>query len=84
MGPDFDLQAMQRIKRFLVDHPAGHLHVVTGYTSMQGLAWLARMATKRPVTVIVGGLRRGMDSSEARDTAEVAEFLSRPDVRIIN
>ena len=72
---------MARIERFLADHPAGHLHVVTGYTSM---AWLARRAAKRPVTLVVGDLRTGMDNFEARDTAEAAEFISRPDVRILN
>ena len=75
---------MARIERFLADHPAGHLHVVTGYTSMAGLAWLARRAAKRPVTVVVGDLRTGMDNFEARDAAEAAEFISRPDVRILN
>lgn len=75
---------MARIERFLDDYPAGHLHVVTGYTSMAGLAWLARRAAKRPVTVVVGDLRTGMDNFEARDAAEAAEFISRPDVRILN
>lgn len=84
MGPGFDFDAMARIERFLDDYPAGHLHVVTGYTSMAGLAWLARRAAKRPVTVVVGDLRTGMDNFEARDAAEAAEFISRPDVRILN
>ncbi len=51
---------------------------------MAGLAWLARKAAKRQVTVIVGDLRTGMDKFEARDAAEAAEFISRPDVRILN
>ena len=84
MGPGFDSQAMARIERFMADYPAGHLHVVTGYTSMAGLAWLARKAAKRPVTVVVGDLRTGMDKFEASDAAEAAEFISRPDVRILN
>ena len=75
---------MARIERFLADHPAGHLHVVTGYTSMAGLAWLSRRAAKRPVTVVVGDLRTGMDNFEASDAAEAAELISRPDVRILN
>ncbi|MCY3861532.1 MAG: phospholipase D family protein [bacterium] len=75
---------MARIERFLADHPAGHLHVVTGFASMAGLAWLARKAAKRPVTVVIGDLRTGMDKFEARDAAEAAEFISRPDVRILN
>lgn len=75
---------MARIERFLADYPAGHLHVVTGYTSMAGLAWLASRAAKRPVTVVVGDLRTGMDNFEARHAAEAAEFISRPDVRILN
>lgn len=84
MGPGFDSHAMARIERFLADHPAGHLHVVTGFASMAGLAWLARKAAKRPVTVVIGDLRTGMDKFEARDAAEAAEFISRPDVRILN
>ena len=84
IGRDFDSQAGARIERFLADHPAGHLHVVTGFTSMAGLAWLARKAAKRPVTVVVGDMRTGMDNFEARDAAEAAEFISRPDVRILN
>ena len=51
---------------------------------MAGLAWLARRAAKRPVTVVVGDLRTGMDNFEGRDAAEAAEFISRPDVRILN
>ena len=51
---------------------------------MAGLAWLARKAAKRPVTVVIGDLRTGMDNFEARDAAEAAEFISRPDVRILN
>ena len=75
---------MARIERFLADHPDGHLHVVTGYASMAGLAWLARKAANRPVTVVIGDMRTGMDQFEARDAAEAAEFISRPDVRILN
>jgi phosphatidylserine/phosphatidylglycerophosphate/cardiolipin synthase-like enzyme len=75
---------MARIERFLDGYPAGHLHVVTGYASMAGLAWLARRAAKRPVTVVVGDLRTGMDNFESSDAAEAAEFISRPDVRILN
>ncbi|MXW42549.1 MAG: NgoFVII family restriction endonuclease [Acidimicrobiia bacterium] len=84
MGFGFDTQVMKRIERFLVDYPIGHLHVVTGYTSMAGLAWLARKAAKRPVTVVIGDLRTGLDNFEARDAAEVVKFISRPDVRILN
>lgn len=84
MGSGFHSQAKARIERFLADHPAGHLHVVTGYASMAGLAWLARKAAKRPGTVVIGDLRTGMDKFESRDAAEAAEFISRPDVRILN
>ena len=51
---------------------------------MAGLAWLSRRASKRPITLVVGDLRTGMDNFEARDAAEAAEFILRPDVRILN
>lgn len=34
--------------------------------------------------MVVGDLRTGMDNFEASDAAEAAEFVSRPDVRILN
>ncbi|MCY3966991.1 MAG: phospholipase D family protein [bacterium] len=84
MVSGFDSLAGARIERFLADYPAGHLHVVTGYTSMAGLAWLARRAVKRPVTVVIGDLRTGMDNFDARDAAKVVQFVSRSDVQILN
>lgn len=84
MGSSFDYQAMARIERFLTDYPVGHLHVVTGFASMAGLTWLARRTTNRPVTLVIGDMRTGMDQFDADDAAEAAAFMSRPDVRIIN
>jgi phosphatidylserine/phosphatidylglycerophosphate/cardiolipin synthase-like enzyme len=84
MAVEFDHWAMARIERFLADYPAGHLHVVTGFASMAGLAWLARLTGRRPVTVAIGDLRTGMDNFVARDAAEAAAFVNRSDVRVLN
>ena len=84
MGSGFDSQAMARVERYLADYPAGHLHVVTGFASMAGLAWLARKTAKRPVTLVIGDLRTGMDNFDACDASEAADFISRPDVRVLN
>ena len=84
MAADFDHWAMARIERFLADYPAGHLHVVTGFASMAGLAWLARLTERRPVTIVIGDLRTGMGNFEARDAAEAAAFVKRSDVRVLN
>ncbi len=59
MADAFDVPARIRIEQFLKDYPVGDLHVITGYTSMAGLAWLARNAPKRQVTIVVGDLRSG-------------------------
>ena len=75
---------MARIERFLADYPAGHLHVVTGFASMAGLAWLARLTERRPVTVVIGDLRTGLTNFEARDAAKAVEFVSRSDVQVLN
>lgn len=50
---------------------------------MAGLAWLARLTAKRPVTVVIGDLRTGMDNFGARDAAAAA-FVRRSDVRVLN
>lgn len=84
MGSGFDSQAMARIERFLTDYPVGHLHVATGFSSMAGLVWLARRTTQRPVTLVIGDMRTGMDQFDDNDAAEAFKFMSRPDVRIIN
>ena len=84
MAVEFDHWAMARIERFLADYPAGHLHVATGFASMAGLAWLARPTERRPVTIVIGDLRTGMDNFEARDAAEAAAFVKRSDVRVLN
>ena len=79
-----ETQAMARVERFLADHPDGHLHVVTGFASMAGLAWLALRTANRPVTLVIGDLRTGMDNFNASDAAKAADFISRPDVRVLN
>lgn len=84
MGTDSESETMARIERFLADCPEGHLHVVTGYASMAGLAWLARRTKNRPVTLVIGDLRTGMDNFSASDASKAAAFISRPDVRVLN
>ncbi len=79
-----ETQAMARVERFLADHPDGHLHVVTGFASMAGLAWLALRTANRPVTLVIGDLRTGMDNFNASDAAKAPQFISRPDVRLLN
>ena len=51
---------------------------------MAGLAWLALRTANRPVTLVIGDLRTGMDNFNASDAAKAAEFISRPDVRVLN
>ena len=84
MVADFDHWAMARIEKFLADYPAGHLHVVTGFASMAGLAWLARVTERRPVTIVISDLRTGLDNFEVRDAAVAEAFVNRSDVRVLN
>ena len=74
--------AVAQVSKFLSVYPVGHLIVVTGYVSPSGLAWLARHASSRQVSLVVGDVDRSDlrgGGPAARNTASA--FLRRNDVR---
>lgn len=79
----FDDPAVWRIKRFLLDYPTGHLYVLTGYTSIWGLSWLASQTGGRPVTVVVGDQRKFAAGDDKRGAGDAMRFLNRIDVRFL-
>lgn len=73
------------IRRFLKDHPDGHLFVVAGYASVWGLAWLQENARTRRVTLIIGDTRDSrFQNATDSDRREALVFLRRRDVRVLN
>lgn len=46
--------ARARIERFLHDYPGGPLLVAVGYATLAGIAWLNRIASDRPVKLLIG------------------------------
>ena len=76
--------AASLIEDFLRAHPRGELFVAVGYASVAGIAWLAERAGDRPVTLLIGNVRRNHFkemSDKDRDTA--IRFLRRDDVRVL-
>ena len=84
MVTDSESATTARVERFLAEYPIGHLYVVTGYASMAGLAWLAHQTKNRPVTLVIGDLRTGMDNFNAGDSSQAVAFITRPDVHVLN
>ena len=73
------------IKRFLKDHPDGHLFVVAGYASVWGLAWLQENTRMRRVTLIVGNTQDSrFQNATDSDRRQALAFLRRRDVRVLN
>ena len=82
-GSDGD-SAASLIEDFLRAHPHGELFVAVGYASVAGIAWLAERASDRPVTLLIGNVRRNhfkKMSDKDRDTA--IRFLRRDDVQVL-
>ncbi|MCY4629939.1 MAG: hypothetical protein OXE75_03485 [bacterium] len=82
-GPD-GRTAASLIEGFLRSNPRGELFVAVGYASVAGIAWLAERAGDRPVTLLIGHVRRNHFaemSEEDRDTA--IGFLRRGDVQVL-
>ena len=80
-----DRTAATRIERFLDDHPGVPLTVAVGYSSVPGIAWLARRSRGRRVRLLIGDCRpQNFKHSKARDRAEAVAFLERPDVVVLN
>lgn len=77
--------AEDRIIKFLDEHPHGRLFVLTGFTSVWGLAWLHKRTIGRPVTLIIGDAKQFRFDKAAEEDKETAlEFLDRRDVRVLN
>ena len=80
-----DRTAATRIEKFLNDHPGGPLTVAVGYSSVPGIAWLARRSRGRRVSLLIGDCRpQNFKCSKAKDRAEAVAFLKRPDVVVGN
>ena len=76
--------AASLIEDFLRSHPRGELFVAVGYASVAGIAWLADRTGDRPVTLLIGNVRRNHFkemSDKDRDTA--IRFLRRDDVQVL-
>ena len=80
-----DWTAASRIERFLDDHPGVRLTVAVGYSSVVGLAWLARRTRNRRVRLLIGDCRSTyFRHAKAEDREEAIAFLERPDVVVQN
>ena len=75
----------ERIEQFLAKYPDGPLTVAVGFASVKGIAWLARHAANRPVTLLIGNCRKIHFAKWSRDErASAVAFLNRPDVDVKN
>lgn len=74
----------EHIKGFLRENP-GHLHVVVGYASVWGLAWLQDHTQGRPVSLIVGDAKaHHFEKATDADRRRALAFIGRRDVRVLN
>ena len=80
-----DRTAATRIERFLDDHPGVPLTVAVGYSSVPGIAWLARRTGDRRVWLLIGDCRpRYFKHAKSEDRTEAIAFLNRSDVVVRN
>ena len=80
-----DRTAATRIEEFLDDRPGVPLTVAVGYSSVPGIAWLARRTRDRRVRLLIGDCRpKYFKHAKAEDRAEAAAFLERSDVVVRN
>lgn len=82
-GSDGD-SAASLIEDFLRAHPRGELFVAVGYASVAGIAWLAERAGDRPVTLLIGNVRRNhFKKMSDKDRDMAIRFLRRDDVQVL-
>ena len=80
-----DRTAATRIEKFLDDRPGVPLTVAVGYSSVPGIAWLARRTGDRRVRLLIGDCRpKYFKHAKAEDRAEAVAFLERSDVVVQN
>ena len=80
-----DETAAERIERFLDEHPGVPLTVAVGFSSPNGIAWLARRTRNRRVRLLIGDCRpRYFRHATSEDRYEVLAFLDRSDVEVWN
>ena len=80
-----DRTAATRIEKFLDDRPGVPLTVAVGYSSVPGIAWLARRTGDRRVRLLIGDCRpKYFKHAKAEDRTEAAAFLERSDVVVQN
>lgn len=80
-----DRTAAARIEQFLEDRPGVPLTVAVGYSSVPGIAWLARRTRDRRVRLLIGDCRpRYFKRARVEDRAEAVAFLERSDVVVRN
>ena len=77
--------SQEHIKRFLRDHPGGHLYVMVGFASVWGLAWLHENTRGRTVTVVIGDTKKHrFQNATDTDRRRALDFLRRGDVKVLN
>lgn len=80
-----DGTAAERIERFLDEHPGVPLTVAVGFSSPNGIAWLARRTRNRTVRLLIGDCRpRYFRHATNEDRYEALAFLGRSDVEVWN
>ena len=76
--------ASSLIEDFLRANPRGELFVAVGYASVAGIAWLAERADGRPVTLLIGNVRRNhFTEMSVKDRDAAIRFLRRGDVQVL-
>ncbi len=77
--------AGKRIEQFLRAHPTGPLLVCVGSASVAGLAWLAKQAPDRRVTLLIGDLQsRNFRHADDAERKSALRFVQRSDVEVLN
>jgi len=80
-----DWTAAERIEQFLDEHPGVPLTVAVGFSSPNGIAWLARRTRNRRVRLLIGDCRpRYFRNATNEDRYEALAFLERSDVEVWN
>lgn len=76
--------ASSLIEYFLRANPRGELFVAVGYASVAGIAWLAERVEDRPVTLLIGNVRRNhFTEMSVKDRDAAMRFLRRADVQVL-
>ena len=79
-------QPEYKIKAFLNEYRGADLVLCTGYTSVNGLAWLARQVSNHQnVTLVIGDMKaNSFTKATEPDRATAAAFLRRHNVKVHN